>query len=243
MALTTWTHHWSSLAHREAQHMQAESSIGHMARLRAEIMGILVDRRTQRTRAALRDALLSLLPELGWDEIDVAMLCERANIGRSTFYLHYTDKAAFLRSAFADLQAAVQASIKPDEVHRPYAFLPALLDHVHENQAIFRSLLGRRSGQVVQDHMRDMLIALFSSSGTAHGSAQSATATSAQAHMLAGCLMQLMVWWLGSAWQFSADDIEARFLCFAVVPRGSHQGQAVQPLVAHVQTDGPDQQA
>ena len=44
-----------------------------------------VDRRSTRTRTALRDALLGLIAERGWDEIAVQDLCERANIGRSTF--------------------------------------------------------------------------------------------------------------------------------------------------------------
>ena len=38
------------------------------------------DRRVLRTRGAL----LELLVERGWDAIDIASICERANIGRST---------------------------------------------------------------------------------------------------------------------------------------------------------------
>ena len=41
-----------------------------------------VDRRSLRTRSALRDALLDLIVERGWDDIAVQDLCERANIGR-----------------------------------------------------------------------------------------------------------------------------------------------------------------
>jgi AcrR family transcriptional regulator len=164
------------------------------------------DRRVQRTREALRDALLCLLPEVGWDDMDVAMLCERANIGRSTFYLHYSDKAALLRGAFADLQQHVLTTIEPSDSDRPYAFLPALLAHVHTQQAVFRALLGRRSSQAVQDHLREVLIALFAPD----------SASEARTHMLAGSLMQLMVWWLGTAWGLSPEDIEARFLNFAV---------------------------
>ena len=58
-----------------------------------------VDRRSLRTRTALRDALLGLIAERGWDEIAVQDLCERANIGRSTFYLHFP-KDTLNKSAF-----------------------------------------------------------------------------------------------------------------------------------------------
>lgn len=176
------------------------------------------DRRIQRTKEALRDALLSLLPEAGWDGIDVAMLCERANIGRSTFYLHYTDKAALLRGAFADLQNHLLMSIGPDHQARPFAFLPGLLAHVHEQQDVFRSLLGRRSSLIVQDHLRDILITLFSQTDMPR--LPDRPPDEARAHMLAGGLMQLMVWWLGSTWQLTPAEVEARFLAFAVCAVG-----------------------
>lgn len=172
------------------------------------------DRRIQRTREALRDALLTLLPEVGWDGIDVAMLCEMANIGRSTFYLHYTDKAALLRGTFADLQSHLLRTIAPSQQGRPFAFLPGLLAHVFEQQEVFRSLLGRRSGQAVQDHMRDVLIDLFAQTDTADE--QPGSIADARPHMLAGSLMQLMVWWLASAKDLTPKEVEAHFLTFAV---------------------------
>lgn len=178
------------------------------------------DRRIQRTREALRDALLSLLPEVGWDEIDVAMLCARANIGRSTFYLHYTDKAALLRGAFGDLHQHVLASVDPARKgNQPFPFLPALLAHVHEHQDVFRSLLGRRSSQAVQDHMRDMLISLFMHQD-ALSAAKLDAPSSPRPHLLAGSLMQLMVWWLGSEWQLTPEEVAGRFLSFSVSPPG-----------------------
>ncbi len=168
---------------------------------------------------------MSLLPEVGWDDIDVAMLCQRANIGRSTFYLHYADKSALLRGAFADLKQHVLTAIAPSDAARPYAFLPGLLAHVHEQQEVFRALLGRRSGQVVQEHLREILIALF---------AQGADAD-ARPHMLAGSLMQLMVWWLGSAWQLPPQDIEGRFLAFAVHPsEPAHRGPPEAAGLVHL---------
>ncbi len=59
------------------------------------------DRRVRRTREALRNALLALLVERGWDDIDVQALCVRTDIGRSTFYLHFPNKEALLRGSLA----------------------------------------------------------------------------------------------------------------------------------------------
>lgn len=187
----------------------------------------LVDRRVQRTRDALRDALLALLPERGWDAIDVQTLCARANVGRSTFYLHFPDKAALLRGAFDDLQAHLlrsgtptatgaqrgQGQVLDDEL----PFLPGLLAHVHGQQTVFRALLGRRSSQAVQDHFRELLIRLFSAgAGAGPGARRNSSWTeTARVHALAGGLYQLLVLWLGAARPRAPAEIEAWFRGFA----------------------------
>ncbi|HEY9094368.1 MAG TPA: TetR/AcrR family transcriptional regulator [Hydrogenophaga sp.] len=174
------------------------------------------DRRVRKTREALRDALLGLLPEVGWDGLDVAMLCQRADVGRSTFYLHYPDKAALLKGAFEDLQAHLLGSLNAESAEAPYPFLPGLLAHVHEQQQVFRALLGRRSGQVVQQHFRELLYRLFARST---GGRRLSSLEAARAQMLAGSLFQLLVWWLGAG---PADtrrqpaEVQALFLAFSV---------------------------
>ena len=50
------------------------------------------DRRTRKTRQLLRDALLALLKEKRYEEISVQDIIERADVARSTFYMHYMDK-------------------------------------------------------------------------------------------------------------------------------------------------------
>src|SRR5262245_48859402 len=50
------------------------------------------DRRTRKTRQQLRSALLALLKEKHYEEISVQDIIERADVARSTFYMHYADK-------------------------------------------------------------------------------------------------------------------------------------------------------
>ena len=50
------------------------------------------DRRTRKTRQLLRDTLLALLKEKRYEEISVQDIIERADVARSTFYVHYVDK-------------------------------------------------------------------------------------------------------------------------------------------------------
>ena len=48
-----------------------------------------VNRRVQFTKTALRDAMLELISEKPLTSITVKDVCARADINRSTFYLHY----------------------------------------------------------------------------------------------------------------------------------------------------------
>ena len=50
------------------------------------------DRRTRKTRQLLRDTLLTLLKEKRYEEISVQDIIARADVARSTFYVHYVDK-------------------------------------------------------------------------------------------------------------------------------------------------------
>ncbi len=62
------------------------------------------DRRVQRTQALLQDALLALIEEKGYAAITVQDILDRANLGRSTFYMHYRDKDDLLVSGFEQLK-------------------------------------------------------------------------------------------------------------------------------------------
>lgn len=50
------------------------------------------DRRTRKTRQLLRDTLLTLLKEKRYEDVSVQDIIARADVARSTFYVHYVDK-------------------------------------------------------------------------------------------------------------------------------------------------------
>src|SRR5215470_11630864 len=50
------------------------------------------DRRVQRSRAALQRALIDLIQERNYADITIQDIVDRANVGRTTFYLHFTSK-------------------------------------------------------------------------------------------------------------------------------------------------------
>ncbi|WP_179395462.1 TetR/AcrR family transcriptional regulator [Lacticaseibacillus absianus] len=75
-----------------------------------------MDRRIEKTRRAIQTAYLALRQRQAANTITVAAVAELADIGRGTFYLHYSDLAA-LDAAITDQVAAnIVAQLQPDRV-------------------------------------------------------------------------------------------------------------------------------
>jgi AcrR family transcriptional regulator len=105
------------------------------------------DRRVQRSRTALRDAFHRLILERGYDAISVFDVTELANVGRSTFYEHYTGLddllAQSLDGAFALLG---RASLNAE--HDPA--MTGVLQHFWDNRKVGSALLSGSAVRVLQ---------------------------------------------------------------------------------------------
>jgi AcrR family transcriptional regulator len=170
-----------------------------------------VDRRVARTHTALREALIELILERGWDEISVQDICGRANIGRSTFYGHFTCKEKLLASAFDGLREALRAQRKnPGDLRTPvFGFVQGLIEHAHENQRLFRAVIGKRSGLVIQRRFRQLLIELVDEDLAFGGIPVARRA--AGGHYISGALFELLTWWIDSRSQLSPHELEVVF--------------------------------
>jgi AcrR family transcriptional regulator len=94
-----------------------------------------MNRRSQRTRAALKAAFIELVLSRGYEPIAVTDIIRRARIGRSTFYLHYASKEALLSEGLEypcrGLAAYVTGEPKPVEQ-------VALLEHFRAQRRVNR---------------------------------------------------------------------------------------------------------
>jgi AcrR family transcriptional regulator len=71
------------------------------------------DRRVQRTREQLQKALIELIGERGYDAITIQEIVDRANLGRTTFYLHYNSKDDLFMSCHGPLLARAWGQLPP----------------------------------------------------------------------------------------------------------------------------------
>lgn len=121
-----------------------------------------MDPRIARTRGSLRDALVTLAQERDVDEISVADIAERAQINRSTFYQHYTDKGVLLADV---LDAVTQDAMSAVSVHQTSAdlhqMLVTYLEHVSQNLALYRRIFSDVVSSGVQARMRERLEVLL----------------------------------------------------------------------------------
>lgn len=187
--------------------------------------GRTVDRRVARTQGALRDALLELLLERGWDATSVQDLCDRANIGRSTFYAHFTSKERLLISSFDELRRMLRTRAEAEGAPAAPAFnfVGGLIAHAHDNQRLFRAVIGKRSGLVVQRHFRNLLLELVAEEIA--DIRTKADCRDACAHYIAGALFELLTWWADAQTPIPPAALEALFI------------EATMPVLAAMQDE------
>ena len=149
------------------------------------------DRRVLRTRRLLREALIDLILQRGWDAVTVLDVCHRADVGRSTFYAHFGDKEDLLVSGFDDLHQAMHA-IRRDA--GDFAFVEPLIDHARENLRLFRAVVGKHSGQTVQRRFREVVMGLVEAELTRSRTPAARRETAAR--YIAGGFVELLTWWL-----------------------------------------------
>lgn len=167
------------------------------------------DRRVRRTRNALREALVALIVERGWDGFSVQELCERADVGRSTFYMHFADKEEVLAAGFADVGREIRAQLERAGAERPLGFSRALLEHAQGHLRVYRALVGRRSSHLVQGKLRDLVRDLVRDDVA--GLLPAGPRRDGTAAFLAGAFFELLIWSLEAKPATTAEAADALF--------------------------------
>ena len=124
------------------------------------------DRRVHRTEQLLRTALVSLIEEKGFETLTVQDIIDRANVGRATFYAHFDNKEDLLVSGFDGLRTALkelqrQAHLRTTSSdERLFAFSHEIFAHIAEYRKVFRAMVGKRSGALVQQLLQKIVVDL-----------------------------------------------------------------------------------
>ncbi|MBI3716647.1 MAG: TetR/AcrR family transcriptional regulator [Betaproteobacteria bacterium] len=165
------------------------------------------DRRVEKTKVALRNALLEHMARQSWEQISIQEICESANVGRSTFYMHYRSKEELLSAGLNDLRDFLAAQDDASS-GTAFPFLRGLLDHIAEQRKVFKTAIGRRSGHGVALRFKEMVCQLVEMElkKQQHPAAMQPWF----ARYLAGGIVEAMSWWVDATRPLPIREMEGK---------------------------------
>jgi AcrR family transcriptional regulator len=170
------------------------------------------DRRILRTRDTLGDALIELIQEKSFDDITVQDVLDRAGVGRSTFYAHYTDKDDLLLSDIEDFFEMFSSFLTRRQAkHKRLAPVAEFFAHVADSHVLYASLVA--SGKM--NDVKALGLGFFARSIEErlrlNGIDTEPVQLAAQAHALAGSLFALLDWWIDHGMKTSPQHMDDLF--------------------------------
>jgi AcrR family transcriptional regulator len=157
------------------------------------------DPRARRTRARLGTALIELMAKKPLDQVKVQEVLDRAAVGRSTFYLHFSDKYDLFLSQL-EMFCGVMSTMLSANQEKSHRVVPVeeMFAHVGDQKGFYRDLgaAGRLVDffELAQGYFaRGIEQRLHESGRLKKLSKREVTARSAA---LAGSLLSLLQWWM-----------------------------------------------
>ena len=178
-----------------------------------------MDRRIARTSGMLQHALNSLILEKGYEAITIKDICDAANVGRSTFYAHYTSKDDLKRSGLEPLRRLLvdrqRAALVTtgDDRDRGFGFSLAMFEHARDHRDHYRALVGSRGGTVSLDTIRQMLSDLVRDelTVTVDKNSEDFIPREFVVQYVVGAYMAVLTWWLDRGATPPPQRIDAMF--------------------------------
>ncbi len=170
------------------------------------------DRRKQRTRQTLSQALVALIQEKRYEAITVQDICDRADVGRSTFYAHYQDKDDLLASNFRQVMQSLDSKVEWQAERFSFRVTP-LFQHVQEHYHLYKALVWGggfdvllRAGQQqwrgqIEEHLATLL----------PPGRELPIPLEAVITYLAGALQTLLLWWLDRKMPYPPERMDEMF--------------------------------
>jgi AcrR family transcriptional regulator len=153
--------------------------------------------RIRRTRKLLRDALIELIEERGFDRLTVSEVTERAMVSRAAFYRNYDDKFHLVEQIFDEAMAELLGTMTVGDAGEGRRSTGerwvGFFEHIAEYHRFYGALLGRRGSSWFAAKMR----AALSQMAAEHLPPPAAPGTDGLAGtVLGGLLTESVTWWL-----------------------------------------------
>jgi AcrR family transcriptional regulator len=176
------------------------------------------DRRIQKTQKLLTGALDSLIREKPYEAISVREILERANVGRSTFYLHFQDKDALLASCIHDMLRAVQSEPPSSSAKGPkeiLSFSLPIFEHLYRHRQMGEGRMGAKGRAVIHEHLRGVLVESITENVKTASQRRRKGAGRIPADLLvahiASTFILVLNWWIESGSWLPPKDVDDLF--------------------------------
>ena len=172
------------------------------------------DARVQRTRDALGDALVALMQEKPFDTITVQDVLDRAHVGRSTFYSHYSDKDDLLMSDADEFFEQVSMGLSASgEMSQRVFPVREFFSHIAEAKQFVDALSSSgkwtENMELARGHFARGIERRLAELPRGQSISESERPAIAFAH--AGALLSLLTWWIDRGMRQSATDMDELF--------------------------------
>src|SRR5215471_13699830 len=116
--------------------------------------------RLRRTQKLLREALIALIEEQGFEALTIGELTERAMVSRAAFYRNYQDKYDLVEQIFEEAMSALLGAVGDLGLEHPPEIWVKFFEHIAEYERLYRALLGRKGSPWFVRKMRARLSGL-----------------------------------------------------------------------------------
>jgi len=168
----------------------------------------------------LQRALLSLILKKDYEAITIEEICEAANVGRSTFYSHYTSKDHLKRSSLDEHLRGLltdrqkRALARPGDIRdRSLGFSLSLFEHARDHVDLYRALASGRGGSLSLSGIRQILSDLVRHELAAMAGKKSDDVIPRElvVQYIVGAYMAVLTWWLDRGAKLPPERMDAMF--------------------------------
>ena len=176
---------------------------------------VVTDRRVQKTRKLLKDALISLIIEKGLEAVSIQEILDRANVGRSTFYIHFENKQELLHSCFEEFHDLFEKYNlgASSENFGKNDFILNLYRLVERNQSLCKALLGKDDMTMFFNPIHSFIYTFFEESikKLITNKKQTALQLEMLSHYITSALLGTLRWWVYNDMPYSVEEMDRIF--------------------------------
>lgn len=189
-----------------------------------------MDPRVMRTRQLLRDALVELIDERGYEKITVQDITERATLNRATFYLHYRDKLDLLyqsaKEILDDLVNSMNVSFEDEmefdllkDKDEPHDTFMQLFEQISLNSKLYKVFLTEKDIPYFSSGMKEIIIDFVSNGiNFTQPDDQKLTVPREMAvRFFAAAFLEVIIWWLENDMPYSPRFMATQLMRISVM--------------------------